>query len=68
MVTRFPNPQTYGEDEMRIKSGYDDDIQFSGFGSASTITEYAKPKKSKPSKTRVGFAIPKKPKSQEKMR
>ena len=27
---------------MKITSGYDDAIEFSGFGSACTITEYAK--------------------------
>jgi len=44
---------------MKITSGYDDTIEFSGFGSACTITEYAKPKRLKPRKFKVGFAIPK---------
>lgn len=63
---------------MKIRSDWDDDeIQFAGFGSASTITEYAEPRKkkrrkmkpgfapsgAKPAKFKVGFAIPKKPKS-----
>jgi hypothetical protein len=46
---------------MKVNSGWDDDeIQFSGFGSACTITEYGKPKKAKRRKFKVGFAIPKK--------
>lgn len=50
---------------MKITYGWDgDEIQFSGFGSACTITEYAKPKKPKRRKFKVGFAIPKKPKAE----
>lgn len=50
---------------MKIKTSWDDDeIQFSGFGSACTITEYAKPKKPKRPRFKVGFAIPKKPKAE----
>lgn len=49
---------------MKTRSGYDDAIQFSGYGSASTITEYAKPKKPKRRKLKVGFAIPKKAKAE----
>lgn len=51
---------------MKIISGYDDAIQFSGFGSAHAVSSDppAKPKKTKRAKFKVGFAIPKKPKAE----
>lgn len=46
---------------MKVTSGYDDAIQFSGIGTAYPITEYAKPKKPKRRKFKVGFGVPRKP-------
>lgn len=49
---------------MKIRSDWDDDeIRFAGFGSAHAISENATPVKLKKRKFKVGFAIPKKPKS-----
>jgi hypothetical protein len=52
---------------MKIKTSWDDDeITFAGFGSASPITEYAKPKKRKRKKFKVGF-VPRKAKGGERI-
>lgn len=46
---------------MKVRAGYDDSIQFAGFGSSHAVSDYVPVKKQK-SKIKVGFAIPKKSK------
>lgn len=42
---------------MKITCGYDDTIQFSGFGSAHAVSDHV-PVKPKKRKFKVGFAMP----------
>jgi hypothetical protein len=44
---------------MKVTAGYDDAIQFAGFGSAHAVSDHVPTKKPK-RKFKVGFAIPKK--------